>query len=127
MPTLDEMVAINRTAEMIAHMGIRPPGPEAYAYATQLLGLVKSIQAECRVKWPHLVGNINAGNIITLQRLDVQTEVVNAAKALVEAIDGDPNAIDIHATKQLIASVHVHNLVTEMPTVPSDTDKEQIQ
>lgn len=110
--TLEDMVALNRTAEKIAQMGVAPPGPEAYALAGHLLGVIHETQAEIRARFPQHVGDVMAGNVCHLMRVHTMQSVVDAAKACVASIKREPSH---PLVRRLIAAVNNHNLIHEMP------------
>lgn len=122
--TLEDMVALNRTAEKIVQMGVAPPGREAYALAEQLLGVIHETQAEIRARFPQHVGDAMAGNVCHLMRVHTMQPIVDAAKAVVRIVDEGRPIADIRGDEvlKLIAAVHNHNLIHEMPTPNPELD-----
>lgn len=128
--TLEQMVALNRMAEKVAHMGIRPPGKESYALAERLLAIAQGTIDELRAKFPKHAADALAGNVCHLLRVHTMKPIVEAAQAWVAELH--PSQIDaaIGNLARLIQSVHVHNLVHEMPATTNpneDPDHERDQ
>lgn len=118
------MVAINRAAEAIAKMGVRPAGPEAYAYAQRLFAIVQQNVATVNERWPGLAQNPNTMSVVVLSRIERSEAVLEAAREYVRKRDDGETDLS-YELAQIVAHVHVYNLVNEMPEVQPELMKEQ--
>ncbi len=123
--TLEELIAINRTAEKIAKMGMAPPGHEARELAEDMFEVMCAARQTLREQFPRHANDGMAGNAVVLRAIVKALPVIDAAQefATVNAARVfPPNS----ATSKLIAAVRNYNLIQTPPQpLTEDEDHEQ--
>lgn len=75
-------------------------------------------------RWPGLAQNPNTMSVVVLSRIERSEAVLEAAREYVRKRDDGETDLS-YELAQIVAHVHVYNLVNEMPEVQPELMKEQ--